>query len=94
MSLCNTLTARVSINTPALHNEYLLRGEFSQVALAESLTVAHRMLREDIIDKVLKRDMTALFGARRVVELEQVNRHISSTAPSLRLREGSAARTV
>jgi predicted AAA+ superfamily ATPase len=28
------------------------------------------LLREDIIDKVLKRDMTALFGVRRVLDLE------------------------
>ncbi len=32
---------------------------------------AQRLLREDIIDKVLKRDMTALFGVRRIMELEQ-----------------------
>src|SRR5206468_10936230 len=31
-----------------------------------------RLLREDIIDKVLKRDMTAFFGVRRVLELEQL----------------------
>jgi hypothetical protein len=31
---------------------------------------AQRLLREDIIDKVLKRDMTALFGVRRVLDLE------------------------
>ena len=55
-----------------LYNEYLLRGGFPQAALAESLTAAQKMLREDIVDKVLKRDMTALFGVRRVVELEQV----------------------
>lgn len=55
-----------------LFNGYLLRGGFPQAALAENLTIAQRMLREDIVDKVLKRDMTALFGVRRVVELEQV----------------------
>jgi predicted AAA+ superfamily ATPase len=37
-----------------------------------SVEEAQRLLREDIVDKVLKRDMTALFGVRRVVELEQV----------------------
>lgn len=34
------------------------------------ISQAQRLLREDIIDKVLKRDMTALFGVRRVLELE------------------------
>lgn len=37
-----------------------------------SVTAAQKLLREDIVDKVLKRDMTALFGVRHVLELEQV----------------------
>ncbi len=53
-------------------HEYLIRGGFPQTALVENITQAQRLLREDIIDKVLKRDMTALFGVRRVLELEQM----------------------
>jgi len=52
-------------------HEYLIRGGFPQTDLVESIHQAQRLLREDIIDKVLKRDMTALFGVRRVLELEQ-----------------------
>lgn len=52
-------------------HEYLLRGGFPQTAQIESIPQAQRLLREDIIDKVLKRDMTALFGVRRVLDLEQ-----------------------
>ena len=52
-------------------HEYLVRGGFPQTALVESIPQAQRLLREDIIDKVLKRDMTALFGVRRILELEQ-----------------------
>jgi predicted AAA+ superfamily ATPase len=51
-------------------HEYLLRGGFPQTAQVESVTQAQRLLRDDIIDKVLKRDMTALFGVRRVLDLE------------------------
>lgn len=51
-------------------HEYLLRGGFPQTTQADSITQAQRLLREDIIDKVLKRDMTALFGVRRVLDLE------------------------
>lgn len=51
-------------------HDYILRGGFPQCALIESMTLAQKLLREDIVDKVLKRDMTALFGVRRVVELE------------------------
>jgi uncharacterized protein len=52
-------------------HEYLLRGGFPQCALITSVDLAQKLLREDIVDKVLKRDMTALFGVRRVMELEQ-----------------------
>jgi uncharacterized protein len=51
-------------------HEYLIRGGFPQTAQVESTTQAQRLLREDIIDKVLKRDMTTLYGVRRVLELE------------------------
>lgn len=57
--------------TPHFH-EYLLRGGFPQSANVPSLEAAQKLLREDIVDRVLKRDMSALFGVRRVVELEQV----------------------
>jgi predicted AAA+ superfamily ATPase len=51
-------------------HEYLIRGGFPQTAQVDSITQAQRLLREDIIDKALKRDMTALFGVRRVLDLE------------------------
>lgn len=53
-------------------NQYLIRGGFPQTALIDNVHEAQRLLREDIIDKALKRDMTALFGVRRVIELEQI----------------------
>lgn len=52
-------------------HEYLVRGGFPQTAQIENTHQAQRLLREDIIDKVLKRDMTALFGVRRILDLEQ-----------------------
>lgn len=67
-----TRTAEQARPLVALFHEYLLRGGFPQSALVENITTAQKLLREDIVDKVLKRDMTALFGVRRVVELEQV----------------------
>jgi predicted AAA+ superfamily ATPase len=51
-------------------HEYLLRGGFPQIAVVENITLAQQLLREDIIDRILKRDMTALFGVRRVPDLE------------------------
>jgi predicted AAA+ superfamily ATPase len=55
----------------AYFHDYLLRGGFPQCALVPTVDMAQKLLREDIVDKVLKRDMTALFGVRRVLELEQ-----------------------
>jgi uncharacterized protein len=63
-------TAEVAAPYVAHFHEYLVRGGFPQTAQVESITQAQRLLREDIIDKVLKRDMTALFGVRRVLDLE------------------------
>lgn len=60
-----------STSLTAHFHEYLLRGGFPQTAQVESIAQAQKLLREDIVDKVLKRDMTALFGVRRVLELEQ-----------------------
>lgn len=52
-------------------HEYLLRGGFPETAQILNITLAQRLLREDIVDKVLKRDMTALFGTRHVLEMEK-----------------------
>lgn len=53
-------------------HEYLLRGGFPQTALVDDITTAQNLVREDILDKVIKRDMTAFFGVRRVLELEKL----------------------
>lgn len=52
-------------------HEYLLRSGFPQPSQMESIHQTQRLLREDIIDKALNRDMTAMFGVRLVLELEQ-----------------------
>jgi|GEM_PF-54561 uncharacterized protein len=63
--------SEIAIPYAAHFNEYLARGGFPQTAKVSSVTQAQALLREDIVDKVLKRDMTALFGVRRIQELEQ-----------------------
>jgi len=64
--------AALSAELAGQFHEYLQRGGFPQCATASSVTWAQKLLREDIVDKVLKRDMTALFGVRLVVELEHL----------------------
>ncbi len=63
--------AEVARPLVAHFHEYLLRGGFPQTALVEDISLAQKLLREDILDKMLKRDMTALYGVRRVLELEK-----------------------
>lgn len=53
-------------------HEYLIRGGFPEPALQQEIARCQRLLREDIVDKALKRDMTAFYGVRRVLELERL----------------------
>ena len=53
-------------------HDYLLRGGSWSRRAANDLSRCQRLLREDIVDKVLKRDMTALYGVRRVLEVEKL----------------------
>jgi predicted AAA+ superfamily ATPase len=51
---------------------YLLVGGFPELVLSDDRMYAQRILREDVADKVLKRDLTALFGTRNVMDLEKM----------------------
>jgi len=53
-------------------NRYLLVGGFPELALAENDTWAQQLMREDVVDKVLKRDLPALYNIRNVTELERI----------------------
>lgn len=53
-------------------HEYLIRGGFPEPALQSDIARCQRLLREDIVDKALKRDMTAFYKVRRVLELERL----------------------
>ncbi len=63
--------SQLSVPLISVFNQYLIKGGFPQTVFS-SITEAQSLIREDIIDKVLKRDMTALFGVRKFIELEQV----------------------
>jgi predicted AAA+ superfamily ATPase len=52
--------------------QYLLVGGFPETALQKSVSLCQRLLREDVVERVLKRDMTALFGVRNINELEKL----------------------
>ena len=67
--------AQLMINLESLQkhfHRYLLVGGFPEVAIADDITLAQKIIREDVVDKVLKRDMVSLFPIRNVAELEQI----------------------
>jgi hypothetical protein len=66
-----------------LFHEYLLRGCFSQSAQVESIPLAQKLLREEIVDNVLKWDMTALFGVRRVLVAKGIVGSSERAIPSI-----------
>jgi hypothetical protein len=55
-----------------LFQHYLLAGGFPETATQKNTALCQRLLREDVVERVLKRDMTALFGVRNVNELEKL----------------------
>lgn len=63
--------ARLSHLEPHFHR-YLLVGGFPETAQLDDLALAQRLLRDDVVDRVLKRDMTALYNVRNVLDLERL----------------------
>ncbi len=55
-----------------LFQRYLLVGGFPETARHPDLSFCQRILREDVVERVLKRDMTALFHVRNVSDLERL----------------------
>jgi uncharacterized protein len=53
-------------------NRYLAVGGFPELALSQDEFYAQRVMREDVVDKVLKRDIPALYNIRSVVDLEKI----------------------
>jgi len=53
-------------------NRYLTVGGFPELALSKDEFYAQRVMREDVVDKVLKRDIPALYNIRSVVDLEKI----------------------
>jgi len=65
------LAARLKMLLP-LFQQYLLKGGFPETARQQSVSLCQRLLREDVVERVLKRDMTALFGVRNISDLEKL----------------------
>jgi len=53
-------------------NRYLQLGGFPELALSNNDLMAQQIMREDVVDKVLKRDLPALYNIRNATELERI----------------------
>lgn len=53
-------------------NRYLQVGGFPELALSQNDVLAQQILREDVVDKALKRDIPSLYNIRNPVELERI----------------------
>lgn len=53
-------------------NRYLQVGGFPELAQADNDLMAQQIMREDVVDKVLKRDLPSLYNIRNATELERI----------------------
>jgi len=53
-------------------NRYLTVGGFPELALSKDELLAQRIMRDDVVDKVLKRDIPVLYNIRSIVDLERI----------------------
>lgn len=51
---------------------YLLQGGYPETALVEDSSLAQELLREECLDRVLRRDLAQMFGVRNVLDLEKL----------------------
>lgn len=64
-------------------HRYLLIGGFPEIAQTDDLSYAQRIIREDVVDKVLKRDMVSLFNVRHIDELERIFLYLCMTTGNI-----------
>lgn len=64
-------------------NRYLTVGGFPELALAKDDIMAQRIMREDVVDKVLKRDLPSLYNIRSPLELERIFLYLCNVSSSI-----------
>ncbi|MFC5401184.1 ATP-binding protein [Cohnella soli] len=64
-------------------HRYLLIGGFPEIAQSDDISYAQRIIREDVVDKVLKRDMVSLFNVRHIDELERIFLYLCMTTGNI-----------
>ncbi len=64
-------------------NRYLQIGGFPELALGKNDVLAQQIMREDVVDKVLKRDLPSLYNIRNPVELERIFLYLCDTSSEI-----------
>lgn len=64
-------------------NRYLTIGGFPELVLSDDDTYAQRMLREDVVDKVIKRDVLCLFNIRSPLLMEKLFLYLCMTSTEI-----------
>lgn len=62
---------------------YLQVGGFPELALSADDVYAQRILREDIVDKALKRDLPSIYGIRNVNDIEKIFLYLCYTSSNI-----------
>lgn len=62
---------------------YLQVGGFPELALSSDDVYAQRVLREDIVDKALKRDLPAIYGIRNINDIEKIFLYLCYTSSNI-----------
>lgn len=62
---------------------YLQVGGFPELALADNDMMAQQIMREDVVDKVLKRDLPSLYNIRNATELERIFLYLCSVSSEI-----------
>ena len=64
-------------------NRYLTVGGFPELALAENDLFSQQIMREDVVDKVLKRDLPSLYSIRSPLELERIFLYLCNVSSNI-----------
>lgn len=62
---------------------YLQVGGFPELALASNDLMAQQIMREDVVDKVLKRDLPSLYNIRSATELERIFLYLCNVSSNI-----------
>lgn len=86
--LNNTQQERAQImmqlsNVQKHFNRFLQIGGFPELALSDNDPLAQQIMREDVVDKVLKRDIPALYSIRNATELERIFLYLCNVSSAI-----------